>query len=601
MWLHSLKFNRYKCFLGEEEVGPFGKANVFIGKNNSGKSHLVRAIRSFPDYAKKQKAKTFTKQDYYYENKDLDISLEYLWRMNADFVRELEKEGKYEPGKNLSVFEAIEKLTGGEDSGVFKICRITKAGWEPQIVESEAVTIKFLNEQRKPELDGSAHFSNEECKAAVNFVDGYLRDVFIKNFFDLPDLRRIEQGAISDRREFVFTPEGKNLIRALYDLERPMFRDDNKELKRSKFRIIKGFLRELMDDPDIEIQPNPLDDDPKGGEILVESKKGKGYIREISELGYGITELVLFATGISHLYRGVIVLEEPENHLHPETIKKLLGFITRPEDKNQYFIATHSNALLDFSPEVKVFRVEHNGEFSMVSPVDNYDKAFWTLFDMGYTPSDILQSNFVIWVEGPSDRIYIKRWLELFYEEHKSELFEDETVLKEGLHYSFASTGGSCLKHYTLVIEDSAETEQRIETFLNVVNLGRNCAVVLDSDKKNSKDNKNGTKRRIEKGVRMAKRLCWVTQGRTIENYISKRAYKAVFPNARRTRFSKPKEPRVRNAERIINEMDYNSEFVNNSVHLKGYIKELLKRIGKANNFPEKKDENQVPDNGDHI
>ena len=107
--------------------------------------------------------------------------------------------------------------------------------------------------------------------------------------------------------------------------------------------------------------------------------------------------------------------------------------------------------------------------------------------------------------------------------------------------------------------------------------------------KKNRTQKKNGTKRRIEREVRLAKRLCWVTEGRTIEGYISNKAYKAVFPKARMTRFSKPEEPRVRNAERIINEMDYNSEFVNDNVHLKGYIKELLKRIGKANNILKKK------------
>ena len=36
---------------------------------------------------------------------------------------------------------------------------------------------------------------------------------------------------------------------------------------------------------------------------------------------------------------------------------------------------------------------------------DNYD----VLDDLGAKASDIFQSNGIIWVEGPSDRIYIKK------------------------------------------------------------------------------------------------------------------------------------------------------------------------------------------------
>lgn len=46
---------------------------------------------------------------------------------------------------------------------------------------------------------------------------------------------------------------------------------------------------------------------------------------------------------------------------------------------------------------------------------------------IGVKASDLLQSNCVIWVEGPSDRIYIKKWIELF----------DGHNLEEGLDYQF--------------------------------------------------------------------------------------------------------------------------------------------------------------------
>jgi hypothetical protein len=33
--------------------------------------------------------------------------------------------------------------------------------------------------------------------------------------------------------------------------------------------------------------------------------------------------------------------------------------------------------------------------------------------DLGYRPSDLLQADCVIWVEGHSDNIYVRRWIEL--------------------------------------------------------------------------------------------------------------------------------------------------------------------------------------------
>ena len=47
------------------------------------------------------------------------------------------------------------------------------------------------------------------------------------------------------------------------------------------------------------------------------------------------------------------------------------------------------------------------------------------LNDLDVRASDLLQSNGIIWVEGPSDRIYIKRWN---YQTGAAEFMEFEPV-----------------------------------------------------------------------------------------------------------------------------------------------------------------------------
>ena len=49
----------------------------------------------------------------------------------------------------------------------------------------------------------------------------------------------------------------------------------------------------------------------------------------------------------------------------------------------------------------------------------------------------ILQANCVVWVEGPSDRIYLKHWIEAVTSE-----------LIEGLHYSIMFYGGRLLSRF---------------------------------------------------------------------------------------------------------------------------------------------------------
>ena len=44
----------------------------------------------------------------------------------------------------------------------------------------------------------------------------------------------------------------------------------------------------------------------------------------------------------------LVLIEEPENHMHPDMQRRLLQVLKRDTSK-QYVFASHSNVLLDFS------------------------------------------------------------------------------------------------------------------------------------------------------------------------------------------------------------------------------------------------------------
>jgi hypothetical protein len=129
------------------------------------------------------------------------------------------------------------------------------------------------------------------------------------------------------------------------------------------------------------------------------------------------------------------------------------------------------------------------------------------LHDLGVKASDLLQSNCIIWVEGPTDRIFINRWLGLV-----------DSELTEGQDYSIMFYGGKLLSHLC------ADREKVPDELIEILKINQNPIVVMDSDCNSADDSINETKQRVCEECQRSGGLCWITDGREIENYLSQRA-----------------------------------------------------------------------------
>jgi hypothetical protein len=78
-----------------------------------------------------------------------------------------------------------------------------------------------------------------------------------------------------------------------------------------------------------------------------------------------------------------------------------------------------------------LYHIIKNERGSHLSSISDRDGRIDVLSDLDVRASDLFQSNGIIWVEGPSDRVYIKKWLEI----------KDPSTI-ENLHYQFAYYGG---------------------------------------------------------------------------------------------------------------------------------------------------------------
>lgn len=213
----------------------------------------------------------------------------------------------------------------------------------------------------------------------------------------------------------------------------------------------------------------------------------------------------------------VFIFEELENNLHPAIQRNLFEFLYQWVRKNnsQIFLTTHSTVPINmFSGRDNVtlthIKKENNKIItnSALSFIENED----ILMNLGVRASDILQSNAVIWVEGPSDRIYINKWIELY----------SNGALKENIHYQILFYGGRLLSHLTGKVDESNELIQLFRANLHSI-------IVIDSDKTDSKKRINKTKQRIKKEFIQNQGIVWITQGKEIENYLSRNIFNKIY------------------------------------------------------------------------
>jgi hypothetical protein len=257
-------------------------------------------------------------------------------------------------------------------------------------------------------------------------------------------------------------------------------------------------------------------------------EKDKGLIA-LSQSGSGLKTVLLVLLNLyfiphhhkKDLSRYAYGFEELENNLHPALQRRLLLYLRNIAiDKNCiFFLTTHSSVVIDlFSKDenAQIIHIRNNGEASSIVNAINYMDHKSILDDLDVRASDLLQSNGIVWVEGPSDRLYFKKWVEIW----------SDGKLAEGVHYRCVFYGGRLLAHLSAESPD-AQTDDLVR----ILDINRNAVLLMDSDREKEDDKINSTKQRLDSGFKRIEGISWITYGREIENYIPIEALRARHSN----------------------------------------------------------------------
>lgn len=475
--------NNFESYFNEENgnlkiLKELSSTNIFIGANNSGKSRFIRSLFANLEY------KTF----------EID-KIEKLTKKYNEYLSSIQFSGFYSQSNNPYRSEFKNVIENNKISfRLFNLKERSSSKIINCIINHNTKVLNFhnryvseptfrrycttLSEKLSPINIADISDLNNELTKILNSKIGKVKNIF------LPTLRTAHS-LFEDKENENYSKISKDIFKQTISHTHKLKTDETFEIftgldlyyqivnirndvkdRRESFEKFEEFLSEnFFQSKKIEIvakfniydKHNGKDD----SEIINVYIDGES--KDLHELGDGIQALFILMYKIYTCEKeSLIFIDEPEINLHPGMQRLFLEQITTNKflkEKNlTYFISTHSNHFLDLTIEkddISIFLFNKvNKDKFVVKNVNHGDNS--ALQYLGVTNSSVFLANCSIWVEGISDRNYLKAFLKA-YCKHIG-----KTYPKEDIEFAFIEYAGSNIDHYNF---DEDELKEKINAF----------------------------------------------------------------------------------------------------------------------------------------
>ncbi len=355
--------------------------NIIVGANNSGKSTILRALQSL-------------------QNINLYLTSDDI-RKGKTFGQVFIKFRVEEDNDRLIFNETLLK-TREFDDDILVLFDYYKENLHPLArVFQNGKYLSYEKRERHYEIKAALK-TDKEFKGLPNRED---QNNFMYYFLSK---RKTVHYSSQGGRESTFSVDDD-----LRNLPSKVQRISNGSSKHNK-RFVK-YCKEILG---FEIGAVPSGDNSNYNKLGIYIDNDIVYLESMGE---GVANILGLLTVLFNAEKKLVLIEELENDIHPNSLKKLLDLILEKSKNCQFIISTHSNIVLKYlasSENTKIFYTESKMEESVydsdvfiptstISEIDNTpEKRMEVLEKLGYDLLDFdLYSSYIIFEESSAERI----------------------------------------------------------------------------------------------------------------------------------------------------------------------------------------------------
>ena len=345
----------------------FNKINIFVGANNSGKSNIVRALKLFFDVHAE-----IVENDLYTAIRTQTVNLNAVISVNT------KKERRFLISNNLEKLLKQNKMKIKREQHLgekAKYYDIGKPKTKRLIKNQELYNLKRFFQKYFTFMDviSSENLDFNHLEKVLSHIPRIKISEYVKDQFE----KKIESAfnSINNRINALFVTSASKFAQHLgvpeKDIAFEIVPDHTQMLSNIRLQIKQGDLNASL------------------------MNKGQG-VKNIS---------ALILAGVFDAHRNhIVVLEEPEIHLHPSLTRSLMDSINSAHHHKQFFITTHSSTIIDSVAPNNIQRVVmKNGKTEVIAPSPN-DKMEYNFYKYIHSRhSECLLSKRVVITEGDTE------------------------------------------------------------------------------------------------------------------------------------------------------------------------------------------------------